>query len=377
MKKLGFLACGFGLLMAFSCAKSDNVYDTFHVVKSSANKNMSLNLETVHLETVHCSGESFSGITPDGTIYYLDRYFGWLYEFSQDGKLLGRKLGFGRGPEETLIKKSVCFVNSESGEYAMCGKSLDFELFSKDYKKENNFRISYGEGTTEPDSFRTYSNAWSNMVGRLHDGLLYQGKMSENPSFNYFDNTESYLKESMHMSVANMRSGEIEGMKVTGFPSVYGKDPYKFSSFQCINFDVNKDGNMYVNFEADSLIYVFDKDMKPQFAFGAGGKNMDRDYSSVSSWEQMPVYQTNRETKGYYSWVECIDETGMCFRSYRKGDGSEVDGLQIYDRKGKLLGDVDVPRDFKVTGYAAPYYYSQVFDGEDDGSLCIYRFTLD
>ena len=228
MKKLGFLACGFGLLMAFSCAKSDNVYDTFHVVKSSADKNMSLNLETVNLETVHCSGESFSGITPDGTIYYLDRYFG------------------------------VCFVNSESGEYAMCGKSLDFELFSKDYKKENNFRISYGEGTTEPDSFRTYSNAWSNMVGRLHDGLLYQGKMSENPSFNYFDNTESYLKESMHMSVVNMRSGEIEGMKVTGFPSVYGKDPYKFSSFQCINFDVNKDGNMYVNFEADSLIYVFD-----------------------------------------------------------------------------------------------------------------------
>ena len=172
MKKLGFLACGFGLLMAFSCTKSDNVYDTFHVVKSSAGKNMSLDLEAVQLDTVHCSGESFSGITPDGAIYYLDRYFGWLYEFSQDGKLLGRKLGFGRGPEETLIKKSVCFVNSESGEYAMSGKSLDFELFSKDYKKENNFRISYGEGTTEPDSFRTYSNAWSNMVGRLHDGLL-------------------------------------------------------------------------------------------------------------------------------------------------------------------------------------------------------------
>lgn len=129
MKKLGFLACGFGLLMAFSCTKSDNVYDTFHVVKSSAGKNMSLDLEAVQLDTVHCSGESFSGITPDGTIYYLDRYFGWLYEFSQDGKLLGRKLGFGRGPEETLIKKSVCFVNSESGEYAMCGKSLDFELF--------------------------------------------------------------------------------------------------------------------------------------------------------------------------------------------------------------------------------------------------------
>ena len=201
--------------------------------------------------------------------------------------------------------------------------------------------------------------------------------MSENPSFNYFDNTESYLKESMHMSVVNMRSGEIVGMKVTGYPSMYRKDPYKFSSFQCINFDISAEENLYVNFEADSLIYVFDKDMKPQFAFGIGGKNMDRDYMSVSLWEQMPVYQMNRETKGYYSWVEYIDETGMCFRSYKKCGDSTVDGLQIYDRKGNLLGDVDVPKNFKVIGYAAPYYYSQVFDGEDDGSLTIFRFKLD
>lgn len=62
MKKLGFLACGFGLLMAFSCTKSDNVYDTFHVVKSSAGKNMSLDLDAVQLDTVHCSGESFPAL---------------------------------------------------------------------------------------------------------------------------------------------------------------------------------------------------------------------------------------------------------------------------------------------------------------------------
>ena len=40
--------------------------------------------------------------------------------------------------------------------------------------------------------------------------------------------------------------------------------------------------------------------------------------------------------------VEYVDETGLLFRSYRKGGGSVTDGLQVY-RDGVLVGDVDVP----------------------------------
>ncbi len=40
--------------------------------------------------------------------------------------------------------------------------------------------------------------------------------------------------------------------------------------------------------------------------------------------------------------VEYVDETGLLFRSYRKGGGSATDGLQVY-RDGVLVGDVDVP----------------------------------
>ena len=41
--------------------------------------------------------------------------------------------------------------------------------------------------------------------------------------------------------------------------------------------------------------------------------------------------------------VEYVDETGLLFRSYRKGGGSVTDGLQVY-RDGVLVGDVDAYR---------------------------------
>jgi len=64
------------------------------------------------------------------------------------------------------------------------------------------------------------------------------------------------------------------------------------------------------------------------------------------------------------------------FRSYKKGADSEYDGLQVY-KDGKLLADCETPKGFKVVGYIAPYYYSQIIGGEEDGSMMVYRFKLD
>ena len=48
--------------------------------------------------------------------------------------------------------------------------------------------------------------------------------------------------------------------------------------------------------------------------------------------------------------------------------------LQIY-KDGQMVGDCSVPKGLKVTGYIEPYYYSQVFNDNDEG-LTIYRFKL-
>ena len=41
------------------------------------------------------------------------------------------------------------------------------------------------------------------------------------------------------------------------------------------------------------------------------------------------------------------------------------------------MSDSEVPKGFKVVGYIAPYYYSQIMGGEEDDSMMVYQFKLD
>lgn len=105
---------------------------------------------------------------------------------------------------------------------------------------------------------------------------------------------------------------------------------------------------------------------------------MNTDYLSVYDYKECRKnYRSERNTKSHYYWIEYVDETGMLFRSYNK-DSDTVDGLQIY-RDGVLVGDVEVPKKFRVMGYIAPYYYSYIIPllDENDDSLIMYKFKLD
>lgn len=336
-----------------------------------------IELEKIKLDSANCSGEFFSGTTPGGNIYLMDKYFGWLYEFTPDGKLLGRHIGLGKGPKETQIRNGIYSAMSPEGDLAMCGTSLNFEIFSSsnDYKRTKSFFVFYKEGVSTPNDFMTYSNAAGTRTARLLNGKLYQGKTSENLYFNYITNTGKYLEESYRISVIDTETGKALPMVLKGFPAVYKEHPSRYTAFQCVTFDFVGDDKSYVSFEADSLIYICDKSFNPIAAFGSAGRDMDLSYKKISTPLARKTYKENRKTKGYYSWLEFIDETQTCFRSYAKGAHSQCDGLQIYQNE-KLLGDNDVPKGMKITGYISPYYYSQVYFEEDSGQLYIYRFKL-
>ncbi len=129
-----------------------------------------------------------------------------------------------------------------------------------------------------------------------------------------------------------------------------------------------------MGFEADSLLYQCDLNGVPQKAFGNAGSEMDTDYLPFRSFENPEPFLVNREEKGYYNWVEYVDETGLLFRSYKKGAG-KPDGLLIY-KDGVLVGDVEVPQGMRVKGYIEPYYFSQIFEDDENESLKVFRFTL-
>lgn len=361
--------------MALSCIQRYEGYENVPKTRqNTASVLTEVKLETLPLDSVYCSGEGFTGVVMNDRIYYLDRYFTWLYAFDRDGHLIERTMGIGRGPKESVIKHSMSCAFTDSGEIALTGTSLDIEWFSNKGVLLKRFLIPFNRRGTAPDDYFTY-NMPEEVVSRLFDGKLYTAMTSDNENFSYYDTADKYVRNARHISEVDLNRQIPVGMHVVGYPPLYLKDPCKYTSAEFVDFDIDNDGNAYVGFAADSLIYVFDKHWNAKYAFGCSGKDIDADYEYVRSINDGEAYIRNLETKGRYTWIEYIDATKVCCRSYKKGCHSEYDGLQIY-REGQLLADVNVPKDMKVVGYIAPYYYSQVYGSDELGQLMIYRFKL-
>ena len=153
---------------------------------------------------------------------------------------------------------------------------------------------------------------------------------------------------------------------------MYVSEPYKYASFNLVNFTPS-DGGFYVNFEADSTIYRCDMDFHAFEAFGRAGREVDSDYLSVRSYGDADKYIKNRQEKGSYGKIAVAG--GYIFRSYARGAASSVDGLQIYS-DGVLIGDVDVPKGFRVAGKIGNRFFSEIFSDPDSGQLSYFAFSL-
>jgi len=156
------------------------------------------------------------------------------------------------------------------------------------------------------------------------------------------------------------------------FSHIYGK---YYSSY--FSYDIDTDGNFYVSFEPDSLIYKFDHHFKPLKTFGIAGDEMNTKYTETKSIEQFKkLFHSERKTHGYYTWIEYVDETDLLFRAYQKGVHAATDGLQIY-QDGVLIADVNVPKGMYIEGYIEPWYYSNAIIDEMDETMKVYRFKID
>ncbi len=373
LRLLGMFPVVFMLLFTSSCNKKSNVYDSMRrIVSDNSDAVNSIQLEQVQLDSVQYSGDSFSWVQNGQEIYCLDRYYGWLYKFDKNGHLLKRALGYGRASTESTIRYSMIGTMSNDGELAIAGTSLDFEYFSKDLTVANRFLITVDQNVNyEATDFLAYTTT-ENCLARLYNGKFYESVATDDVDFLF---GPDYVNQVCHIGVVDMAEGKPLKSEIQGLPSMFCKDLTKYVGLDQVTFDIDNQNNIYVCFAADPMIYVFNDNREPEYAFGCAGVDMDTDYNRCRSIDEIEAYRTNIEEKGYYSWLEYIDETGVCCRSYKKGATSESDGIQMY-KDGKLIADCEVPKDFKVVGYIAPYYYSQVV-GEKNGTMKVYRFKLD
>ena len=358
-------------IVLFSCENNTKSNHAISSIKNIQYTELNFEVMEIAMDLETCSYNGYSGVDGDH-LYFLDQFFCFLYEISPLGTILYRHLGLGNGPNEIPFRhhSGMTVVGNE---LLIMGNTYDAYLF-KDYKNRERIQLKVsGDGRSLEDS-RAYSS-FSEIVRKKGNRYFYN-IYSESAYCNSWEHSKSYFPNAHILMEVDLTNGEE---KPIGKYSQYYVDNHdKINHLFQITYDIDDKDNFYVSYQADSLIYIYDKKFNPIKVFGFQGLNMDTHYEralpNLNDFNR--VWAEDYPNKGYYTWLEYIDVTGMTFRSYQKGSHTEFDGLQIY-HDGILIADVVVPKQFKVAGYIPPYYISQIICDEEAETMKFYKFMLD
>jgi len=368
----GNLVCRCDLFSGQNCA----VNNRGAICASGTLQYTKLQLDTIKMEHVEAAYLGTSGITLNDEFYFLNTYYCQLFIFDTLGNFKKRYLGQGRAPHEISIGKIAFHTPLQNKGFFFLGYQLDHYVYDSTLRVKHMFMLKSNTSKDPTETSSIYTHQYSRPVCRNYKEKVYFNMYCQNHRLDYLSNSKEYMEKCRQISEVNIKTKEDGRMLGGGLPEPYKKDPKKYIHFSAVNFDIDKQGNFYVSYDAHPVIYKYDNDYNPITSFGYPGRDMDMNYKTIDSYkEARKVYDDERENRGHYNWVEYIDETGLLFRSYAKGSHQKTDGLQIY-RGNTLIADVDVPKNFKIAGYINPYYYSQAIIDEEKEEMTVFKFKL-
>lgn len=346
-------------------------------------------IDSIIIKGINSSFVGFLRVYND-SVYFVDERFGRVFAFNSNLELIKMYLGHGRGPQEIETGPIMDMVSLPSGKHFLIGTSWDCFIYDSSWTLDNRYFLDWRRehsreeaiNNPKPNMRNIYGLRYPRIKGKYHDGYIYYQIFSQNPKFWYI-NTREYYECARILCEIDSETGVITD--IFGRHSPIHRQYNYLGALAYIYFDITKEGLLYLCHKPDSLIYVFDTEFNPKFAFGRNGINMNTNYINISSHDEMKIHGREEwHNKGYYTSIKVFEEQDIVFRSYAKGSHSNTDGLQIY--KGTtLIADVDVPKiegkrtqpvSFMIEGYIAPYYYSNAFLDFEKEELKIYRIKL-
>ncbi len=381
-RRLLFVLIVILLINPISCKKDSKTEYKQLAIKGTKNKSIqSIKLDTIVIDK---SPISYIGhfFYHHNHFYFADKIFSSVYQFDIEGNYLKRFLGMGTGPSEMngALIKAIPFSDSS---YVTIDGSWNIYHFNKDFKNKYKQHLNWNIKKAYKDLLRfpkpgdrgIYELSYAALrLKKLNKHQIGLSISSSHPRFNpYYKTRHNYYNESFTIAAVDIRTGMVDTMLLHHSP-VYQKFHY-IPNFQYPLFEMH-DTLMYAGFEIDSLIYCYNYPDSPLYAFGFKGREMNQNYPERKSFEQSEKYlHQDRETYGYYKALTFVESTNLLFRTYQKGKKATSDGLQIY-KNMDLIGDVDVPKGFKILGYKDPYYFAQGQINEIEEHVVLYKFKL-
>ena len=349
-------------------AKVENVQPT--------NEVKNIEIETFPLDAIDSYYKGFMNICQN-QILFIDEQLCYMFFFDENGKLINRKFGKGQGPSELMTSRIDGYAQLEPSGFFFVGASNDCHLYDSALQIQKRYVIDKGkrEGTANYETPWIYTLSYGHLVMKNYGNKLYYTVFSEYQDMNFIDSPTSYFRNVHYLCQMDLETGKVEKM-LGKYPPIYTQKE-TLKPFTFVDFDIDREGNFYVSFEADSLIYMYDKEFIPLKTFGYAGKRMKEPKRVLSTFSDFGEhYEEERAKNGYYTHIQYIDETGLLLRNYARGNEEKADGLQIY-KNGVLLGDVDVPKNSHVIGYIPPFYYAAIDTDDESETITMYKFKLE
>lgn len=318
-------------------------------------------------------------------LLYFDRLRGNVYSIDPLRGHVELFLKNGEAPNES--PKIQTFASNGKRHFFFQGYTYwifneSWETVSKNnYEFYNTEDLDEIQSTPSTDMIGIYEvKYWENQP-IIFDNHIWINIESTNPSLNLVMH-EEYYKSGRLVAEVNIKSGQIE--------RILGRKSPQYQNYAYLpHYDyhyISRYGDSFlINFEIDSLIYVADENLIPKAYFGAQGRNMDISYRQVNTVDDWGSYwYFARVKKGFYKHIYSDSERNLIFRSYHLGNKNDVfenigdnpKRLQIY-KNFTLVGDVEVPKFFKIIGKIGGYYYADgSVENPDNEEIVLYRFKL-
>lgn len=376
------LLCWGCLSSSVPTSKNKINYDSIpnHSCKNITYRN--LILDTLYFDAHQSSMEGNFTIQKD-SFYFADIIASSILIYDKNGNFITSKLQQGRGPNEILGLNQLAKGYKKNG-FVIIDEQWFIYLLDSNLNVFSNFMLRFGSlenikkkiNQPDPNDIGIYEVEYAkNKLRVYNDEYLFFPIVTEHVNFNAYEgkNARNYYRESSNLAKLSLESGEIEKI-LCNYPPVY--EQYRYASnFKYILFDIDQE-KLIFSFEIDSLVYQMNLQDSTILSYGNAGINMNTRYPEYQTLEDTDEHAYEcRQGYGYYRDFTWISETNILFRSYRKREAPTPDGLQVYQNKC-LLADVEVPRDFEIIGYIAPWYYASVTPDYDNEKFIIYRFKL-
>jgi hypothetical protein len=369
-------------LLNFSCSES-----SVTTQEISESVDLSIKLDTVFVEPER-SSQIGSFFLKGDVLFYVDNPYGIVEEFTVEGESLGIRKRELDGPEELqgiseLIQTNAGFIIRHGWSFYQYDSNWEF-IGKSIFQAAST--VSYDEMMDNPKGEYTEMYEllhYNPKTVELPDGNLVIKLDVEHPIFNAFISRE-YYRESRILGKVNPFNGMMIEMLGTR-PDSY--EQYAYIPFHVMmDYHWAADNSIYVTYEADSTIYVYDPSWKLKETFGAAGIGMKTGYVESKSLDvafESKYFYHSRKNEGFYKDIFVDEENGLVFRTYRQGSdrqdlldetGNPI-RMQVF-LEGKLLVDFSVPGRFRILGKVGDRYVADGYFDEQNEKQGFYLLNF-